>query len=87
MKVNAIALLLYGPRQFGGAVTDLCVLVLEPKCQHASQGEKGIYLPFDSGEVLSGYLAYADYPNLSPWDMPRKIKCTRQWLISHVYVA
>ena len=38
------------------------VLVLEPKCQHAFQREKGVYLPFYSGEVLSGYLSYADYP-------------------------
>ena len=27
-----------------------------------TQGERGSYLPLDSGEVLSGYLAYADYP-------------------------
>ena len=26
------------------------------------QGERGSYLPLDSGEVLSGYLSYADYP-------------------------
>ena len=46
--------------------------------QHASQGKEGVYLPFDSGEVLSGYLAYADYPNLTPWDCRIEIKLIRQ---------